>query len=73
MICPNCGAKVKVSNGLGRRPLNKTSQIIYDTLRRHVSVTAAAKELGCSRPYIYKILGREKIREVVEKKKPSLT
>jgi len=40
----------------GRLPLNITVNKVYDALQRHRSVTAAARELGCSRGYIYKVL-----------------
>ena len=32
---------------------------VYDALRLHRSVLAAANELGCSRAYIYKVLKAE--------------
>lgn len=42
----------------GRKPLNITSQIIYDTLKQcDNNRSRAAKILGCSRPYINKIIG----------------
>jgi len=53
--CPHRGRPVVV-NGFGRRPLNIPVTKVYDALHRHHSVTAAARELGCSRGYIYKIL-----------------
>ena len=53
--CPHCGKPVAV-NGFGRRPLNIPVNKVYDALHRHHSVTTAARELGCSRGYIYKIL-----------------
>jgi len=43
-------------HGFGRRPLNITVTNVYDALRLHQSVPAAAQELGCSRGYIYKVL-----------------
>jgi len=52
---PHCGKPVVV-NGFGRRPLNIPVNKVYDALQRHHSVTTAARELGCSRGYIYKIL-----------------
>jgi hypothetical protein len=53
--CPHCGGTVVV-NGIGRKPLNIAVNNVYDALRLHRSVVAAAKELGCSRAYIYKVL-----------------
>jgi hypothetical protein len=53
--CQNCHRKVEVS-GLGRPPLNIPVIKVYDTLRCCRSVTDAAKELGCSRAYVYKVL-----------------
>lgn len=53
--CPNCGEKVVV-NGLGRKPLNIPLKNVYEALRTHGSVTAAANELGCSQTYIFKVL-----------------
>jgi molybdenum-dependent DNA-binding transcriptional regulator ModE len=53
--CPHCGKPVAV-NGFGRPRLNITVNKVYDALQRHHSVTAAARELGCSRGYIYKVM-----------------
>jgi transposase-like protein len=53
--CPNCGQTLTV-NGLGRPSLNMPVIKVYDALRHYRSVTDAARELGCSRAYIYKIL-----------------
>ena len=53
--CPCCGKPVVV-NGFGRPRLNIPVKKIYDALQLHQSVTAAARELGCSRGYIYKVL-----------------
>ena len=53
--CPNCGETIVV-NGIGRKPLNIAVNNVYDSLRLHRSVPAAANELGCSRAYIYKVL-----------------
>jgi len=41
---------------LGRPRLNIPVNKVYDALQRHHSVTTAARELGCSRGYIYKVL-----------------
>ena len=53
--CPYCG-KLVVVNGFGRPRLNIPVKKVYDALQLHRSVTAAARELGCSRGYIYKVL-----------------
>jgi hypothetical protein len=63
--CPKCGNLVQV-NGNGRPRLNIGVKKICDTLRSYPTVLAAAKHLGCSRGYIYKVLKIEHltIREV---------
>jgi len=48
-----------VVNGLGRKAFNMPVINVYDALRLHRSVLAAANELGCSRAYIYKVLKAE--------------
>ncbi len=53
--CPHCGGTVTV-NGLGRKAFNMPVTNVYNALRLHHSVLAAANELGCSRAYIYKVL-----------------
>lgn len=53
--CPNCGEKIAF-HGLGRKPLKILVNNVYDTLRLHHSVPAAANALGCSRAYIYQVL-----------------
>lgn len=53
--CPHCGQTLSVS-GLGRKRLNHSVEIVCDTLTGTGSVTGAAKQLGCSRAYIYKVL-----------------
>ncbi|MFW6105167.1 MAG: hypothetical protein ACOC7P_01135 [Chloroflexota bacterium] len=53
--CPNCGEKVMV-NGLGRKPLNIALKNVYESLRTHGSVAAAADKLGCSQGYVFKVL-----------------
>ncbi len=55
ILCPHCG-EIVVLNSFGRRPLNVGVKIVCDALRTHRSVTAAAKVLGLSRGYIYKVL-----------------
>lgn len=53
--CPNCGEKVEVI-GLGRKPLNIPLKNVCEALQAHSSVAGAAKELGCSQGYIFKVL-----------------
>jgi hypothetical protein len=53
--CPHCGKPVTV-NGLGRKPLNIPLKNVYEALRGHGNVAAAANELGCSQAYIFKVL-----------------
>ena len=64
--CPHCGKSVVV-NGLGRKPLNIPLKIVYEALRAHSSVAAAAHDLGCSEAYIFKILKANglKLRDVI--------
>ena len=56
--CPKCGEEIHITNGLGRKPLDISVTNVYDTLQRHRSVAATARELCCSRPYIYKELAK---------------
>ena len=53
--CPKCGEKVMVS-GLGRKPLNIPLKNVYDAIQAHRSVAGAARKLGCSPGYIFKVL-----------------
>lgn len=53
--CPHCGKSVVV-NGLGRKAFNMPVTKVCDALRIHRSVLVTARELGCSRAYIYKVL-----------------
>ena len=66
--CPNCGEKVVVK-GLGRKPLNIPLKNVYESLRTHGSVAAAAKELRCSPGYIFKVLKVNglKLKDVLKK------
>lgn len=59
--CPNCGEKIVV-NGLGRKPLNIPFKNVYEALRAHGSVAAAANELHCSQGYIFKVLKANGLR-----------
>ncbi len=54
--CPHCGKTVDLGRVTGRKPLNITVKNVYDALQGRGTVTAAARELGCSRGYIYKVL-----------------
>jgi len=67
--CPHCGKPVPV-NGFGRPQLNIPVKKVYDALQLHHSVTAAARELGCSRGYIYKVLKESGVRaeEIINNK-----
>lgn len=56
------------SDTRGRPPLAIAPKLIYDTLQRVASVSAAAAELQCSRAYIYKIAGAEKVKELCQVK-----
>jgi hypothetical protein len=67
--CPHCGELVVV-NGLGRKRLNIPVIFICDALQLHRNVAAAAKELGCSRGYVYKVLKTSglKVEEIAKGK-----
>jgi molybdenum-dependent DNA-binding transcriptional regulator ModE len=67
--CPHCGETIEVSSS-GRKPLNIPVIFICDVLRLHRSITAAARELGCSRGYIYKVLKINglKVEDLVKRK-----
>jgi len=54
-ICPSCGKEVMVK-GIGRKSLGIPVKNVYDALQTYHNVTDAAKYLGCSRGYIYKVL-----------------
>lgn len=57
ITCPGCGEKIPLTkSSSGRKPLNIPVTTIYDALRLTRSIPATAKELGCSRAYIYKVL-----------------
>jgi hypothetical protein len=57
-------------NGLGRKPLDIPVINICGALQLHRNVTEAAKELGCSRGYVYKVLNASglKVKDVAEGK-----
>lgn len=53
MKCPNCGVEI---NGIGRKKLDIPVINVYDAVQAYPTVVAAAKELGCSRGWVYKVL-----------------
>ena len=55
ITCQHCGKTTEVNN-LGRKPLSIAVINICDTIQATSSVRAAARKLGCSRAYIYKVL-----------------
>ncbi len=67
VLCPHCGKSVVV-NGLGRRPLNIPLKNVCEALRAYSSVVEAAKELGCSQGYIFKVLkaGGLKLKDAIK-------
>ena len=50
----------------GRPALSIDPHLICDTLRTAKNVKLAADTLGCSRGYIYKVVGAEKVKELIE-------
>jgi molybdenum-dependent DNA-binding transcriptional regulator ModE len=54
--CPHCGETKDLGRVTGRKPLNIGVNNVCNALQEHRTITAAAKELGCSRGYIYKVL-----------------
>jgi AraC-like DNA-binding protein len=55
ICCPKCGQWVSVI-GLGRRPLNIPFTEVCEAIQQHHSTLLAAQSLGCSVPYLYKVL-----------------
>ncbi len=55
VTCPKCG-EVVISHSLGRHPLNIGVIEVCDALQRYGSALLASQKLGCSRPYLYKVL-----------------
>ncbi len=55
ITCEKCGNVIAVQ-GLGRKRLGMPVKIVLDTLQAHSTVRRVAEILGCSRPYIYKVL-----------------
>jgi len=55
IVCPGCGKKIVVSVS-GRKKLEVPVKNIYDGLAVGKNITDIARELGCSRGYIYKVL-----------------
>ncbi len=70
VICPKCGAQIKVKGTGGRKPKNIPVIFVCDTLQATRSVTLAAEELDCSRGYIYKVLKNQGTipKDVIEAK-----
>lgn len=50
----------------GRPALSIDPHLICDTLRTAKNVKLAADTLGCSRGYIYKVVGKEEVRRLVK-------
>lgn len=61
IACPKCGEKVVVS-GLGRKPLNIPLKNVYDAIQAYGSVAGAARKVGCSTAYIFKVLKANGVR-----------
>ena len=61
--CPSCGCHLPG----GRPALSLTVTEVCDALRARRSVPLAAESLGCSRPFVYKVLREHglKAREVI--------
>ena len=68
--CPYCGKEVTIK-GLGRKPLNIPLKNVLESLQALRSVTAAARELGCSPSYIFGVLKVNglKPKEIIKKGK----
>jgi len=54
--CPKCGAEFSIKGSGGRKPYNMPVKKVYDSLENTHSIAATARELGCSRAYIYGVL-----------------
>ena len=55
ITCPKCGKKIVV-NGLGRKSLFMPLEMDCSASGKCFIVGRAAEKLGCSQPYIYKVL-----------------
>ena len=55
VTCPDCGKSFEVSTG-GRPRLPISVTEVYNAIKTTETLTAAAKKLGCSRAYIFKVL-----------------
>ena len=62
VVCPGCGEVVLIKVKTGRAPLNISVTNVYDALRANSTVSGAAKKLGCSRGYIYKVLAEHGLK-----------
>lgn len=67
IICEHCG-KVAATIGIGKPATTITVTDVCDALLLYRSIPAAAENLGCSRPLIYKILKKHgmKPKEVIK-------
>lgn len=67
--CPRCHQTIEINAG-GRKPFCISVKNISDALQANQNVVLAAKELGCSRGYIYQELGKRglKPQDVIERK-----
>ena len=54
--CPHCGLMVPMKGLGGRPPLTIDVIAVCDALKSAGGVGPAARNLGCSRAYIYKVL-----------------
>lgn len=59
--CPHCGGTVPV-NDIGRKRLGISVKNITDALQTCQNAELAAKELGCSRGYIYQELKKKRLK-----------
>lgn len=60
-------ARLRAAGGKRGRPaLSIAPDLICDTLKKQKSIKGAARELGCSRAYIYAALGAEKVKELAK-------
>ena len=79
IVCPHCGESMEIQLG-GRPRLDIPVEKVYRTVLENGSLSAAARELGCSRDYIrqrlasvglsvrHAINGREPPMKIIEAK-----
>lgn len=65
----NINIEARVISTKGRKRLNIPFTLICDTLKKTGNIYQSAAELGCSRAYIYREAGVDKIRELLSKGK----